>query len=118
MGFLNGNGGEYHDDAVNLAEIAGHNGVIEGAHFTNCEVNGPAVIVVQGEFSLVDNEIEGDPDAFLWEIPENRTRVIGAILVKDTTFENCTFKKVGLAGRSDFIERMRQDVEAHAAHLA
>jgi hypothetical protein len=118
MSFLSRNGGDYHDEVVHLAERAGDDGVIEGAHFTNCEVKGPAVIVVQGEFSLVSNEIEGDPDAFLWEIPESRTRVIGAILVKDCTFENCTFKNVGLAGRSDFIERMRQDVEAHATHLA
>jgi hypothetical protein len=114
MGFLNGNGKEYHDEDVRLAELAGDDGVIEGVHFKDCLVKGPAVLVVQGDFSLVDNEIEGDPDAFLWEVPEHRTRVIGAILVKDSTFEGCTFRKVGLAGPPEIIERIRVSVEEHA----
>jgi hypothetical protein len=119
MGFLNGSGSEHREGkAINLAELAGDNGVIEGFHFEDCHVKGPAVLVMQGDFSLVSNEIEGDPDAYLWEIPEHRTHVIGAILVKDTTFERCYFTKVGLAGRSDFIERLRHDVEVHAANPA
>jgi hypothetical protein len=119
MGFLNGSGREHRvGEVIDLVKLAGEDGVIESHHFENCQVKGPAVLVMQGDFSLVENEFEGDPDAYLWEIPEHRTRVIGAILVKDTTFERCTFAKVGLAGRPDFIERVRHDVEAHAANLA
>lgn len=115
MGFLNGRGREHREgEVIRLADEAGDAGVIEGFNFINCEVKGPAVLVIQGDFSLVSNEIEGDPDAFLWEIPEHRTRVIGAILVKDSTFEGCTFRSVGLAGPPDVIERIRVSVEEHA----
>ena len=112
MGFLNGNGKEYRGEDVSLAELAGKDGVLEGYHFEGCHVYGPAVLVVGGEFNLVDNKIEGDPDAFLWQIPEDRSHVLGAILVKDTTFEGCTFTNVGLAGYSDFIEQVRRGVKA------
>ena len=114
MGFLNGNGRDYLGEDIRLAELAGDEGVIEGVRFKDCYVKGPAVLVVQGDFNLVDNKIEGDPDAFLWVIPERRTRVIGAILVKDTTFEGCTFTNVGLAGPPEIIERIRVGVEEHA----
>lgn len=115
MGFLNGNGKEKRGGDIYLADLARDNGVLEGFHFEGCHVMGPAVIVVQGEFDLVNNTIEGDPDAFLWELQPDRERVTGAILVKDTTFERCKFTNVGLAGYSDFIEQVRQGVEARHA---
>jgi len=113
MGFLNGNGREYLGEDVRLTELAGDEGVIEGDRFKDCHVYGPAVLVVQGEFSLLDSEIEGDSDAFLWEISPDRERVIGAILVKNTSFERCTFRNVGFAGPPEFIERIRLHVEEH-----
>jgi hypothetical protein len=115
MGFLNGDGREFRGEVVRLAELAGDEGVIEGVHFEDCHVKGPVVLVVQGDFSLVKNEIEGDPDAFLWEIPPDRERVIGAVLIKDSTFEGCVFSNVGLAGPPEIIERIRVGVEEHVA---
>jgi hypothetical protein len=100
---------------VYLADLARENGILDGFRFEECHVMGPAVIVVQGEFDLVNNKIEGDPDAFLWELPEERDRVTGAILVKDTTFEGCTFTNVGLAGYRDLIEQVRRGLEAQHA---
>jgi hypothetical protein len=98
MRYLNGNGEEErHDGVVRLSERAGDTGIIEGEHFVNRRILGPAVIL-----------LEGDPDAFLWEVSPDRERVIGAILVKDTTFEQCTFTNVGIAGRPDDIERIRE----------
>jgi hypothetical protein len=115
MGFLNGRRKTKRGGVYYLADLAKDNGVIEGFRFEECHVKGPAVMVVQGELDLVNNTIEGDPDAFLWEIQPDRERVTGAILIKDTTFEGCTFTNVGLAGYSDFIEQVRQGVEARHA---
>jgi hypothetical protein len=114
MGFLNGNGSDYIEQDVRLADLAGDAGAIEGVRFKDCHVKGPAVLVVQGDFSLVGNEIEGDPDAFLWEVAPDRERVIGAISIKNTEFEGCTFTNVGLAGPPEVIERIRTSVEEHA----
>lgn len=115
MGFLYGNGKVKRGEDVYLADIARENGILDGFRFENCHVMGPAVIVVQGEFDLVNNTIEGDPDAFLWEIPEEREWVTGAIVVKDTSFEGCTFTNVGFAGFTDFIEQVKHGVEARHA---
>jgi hypothetical protein len=113
MGYSNGNGKERSGEVVRLSELAGDEGVIEDRHFEGLHIIGPAVIVVQGDFSLVENEIEGDPDAFLWTIEPHRERVIGAILVKDSTFEGCVFTNVGIAGPPEIIERIRESVEEH-----
>jgi hypothetical protein len=116
MGFLNGNSKEYHDTEVYLAELARENDdVLEGFYFEGCRLKGPAVLLVEGEFNLSGNEIEGDPDAFLWPIASERERVIGAILIKDSKFKGCTFSKVGLAGYPNFIEQVRQSVETQPA---
>jgi hypothetical protein len=115
MGFLNGDGKKKRGGVVYLTDYAETNGILDGFSFEGCHVMGPAVMVVQGEFDLVNNTIEGDLDAFLWEIKPERERVSGAIVVKDTTFEGCTFTNVGLAGYPDFIEEVRQGVEARHA---
>ena len=115
MGWLRGNGKERQGEDVYLAEVAREYGILDSFRFEDCHVMGPAVIVVQGEFDLVNNTIEGNPDAFLWELPEERDVVTGAILVKDTTFNNCTFTNVGLAGYREFINQVRQDLEAQHA---
>ena len=110
MGFLNGGVAEYVGETIRLAEMAGDDGVVENSRFKDCYVKGPAVLLVEGEFNLVDNEFEGDPEAFLWEIPPSRERVIGAISIKDTSFEGCKFANVGLAGYPESIERIRQGI--------
>jgi hypothetical protein len=113
MDFLSGRGREYREGKViRLVDEAGDAGVIEGFHFKNCRVKGPAVLLMQDKSGLIDNEFDGDPESILWEIPPDRERVVGAILVKNSTFEDCAFVNVGLAGPSEFVLRMRHDLEA------
>ena len=114
MGYSNGDGGVHRNEEIWLPELAGRDGVIDGQHFEDCHVMGPSVIVVQGDFRLLESEIEGEPEAFLWEIPADRERVFGAILVKDCTFEDCTFTNVGIAGPPEIIDRVRESLEEHA----
>lgn len=115
MGYLTGYGKVRRGEDIYLADIARERGILDGLRFEDCHIMGPAVIVVQGEFDLVNNTIEADPDAFLWELPEGRDRVTGAILVKDTVFEGCTFTNVGLAGYRHLIEQVRRGLEAQHA---
>jgi hypothetical protein len=116
MRFLNGTSKEYHDTDVDFAELVRKYGdVLEGFRFERCHLKGPVVLLVEGGFTLRSNEIEGDPDAFLWPISKDREAVIGAVAIKDSTFENCVFSKVGLAGYPDFLEQLRQSIEAQPA---
>ena len=115
MGLLNASGKKRRRDDIYLPDLVKDNAVLEGFQFIDCTVRGPAVLVVQGEFDLVENRIEGDPDAFLWPIDPKRARVIGAILVKDTTFQGCTVKNVGLAGYPDYIDKIRRGIKTESA---
>jgi hypothetical protein len=115
MGFLNGNGKVYRDKDIRLTDLVGEDAVLEGYEFSNCRLMGPAVLLIDGEFDLAENRVEGDPDAVLWRVPPERERVIGAILLKDNTFENCTFANIGLAGYSDFTDAVKLAIEAQHA---
>jgi hypothetical protein len=110
------NGSTYHDEVVRITELVGDEGILESFEFTNCHIKGPAVLVVQGESRFVNNDLRGDWDAILWEIPPSRSEVIGAILVKDSTFEGCTFTNVGLAGPPEFVKRMRESENIGVGH--
>jgi hypothetical protein len=98
----------YTDKVVSLCEYAGEAGVLDGFRFEGCDIKGPAVVVLQGEGSLVNCTFQGEPDALLWEVPVSRTTVIGVILLKACHFEQCTFINVGFAGPPDFITSMKR----------
>ncbi len=101
----------YRGVVVRVAELAGDGGVLDGFVFEDCHLKGPAVMIVQGS-NLANSSLIGDANALLWEIPPDRPEVIGAILARNCTFEDCTFVNVGLAGPKDFIEQVRQSLGA------
>lgn len=97
----------YRDAVIRIVELAGEQGVLDGFVFEGCDLKGPAVVVPQGS-NFASSSLVGDPDALLWEIPPDRPEVIGAILVRNCTFERCTFINVGFAGPSEFVQQIRQ----------
>ena len=99
----------YRDAVIRISELAGEQGVLEGFVFESCDLKGPAVIVPQGS-NFASSRLVGDPDALLWEIAPDRPEVIGAILVRNCTFEDCTFLDVGFAGPAEFVEQVRQSL--------
>ena len=99
----------YRDAVIQIAELAGEQGVLEGFVFEGCDLKGPAVLVPQGS-NFANSNLVGDPDALLWEIPPDRPGVIGAILVRNCTFEGCTFLNVGFAGPPEFVREVMQSL--------
>ncbi len=99
----------YRDAVIRIVELAGEQGVLEGFVFESCDLKGPAVVVPQGS-NFANSSLVGDPDALLWEIPLDRPEVIGAILVRNCTFEGCTFMNVGFAGPPEFVQQVRQSL--------
>ena len=99
----------YRDAVIRVAELAGEQGVLEGFVFEGCDLKGPAVLVPQGS-NFANSNVVGDPDALLLEIPPDRPQVIGAILVRNCTFEGCTFLNVGFAGPPEFVREFRQSL--------
>jgi uncharacterized protein YjbI with pentapeptide repeats len=101
---------DFEQETVQIAELAGDEATISELSFEGCEVRGPAVILPQGcEFS--GTQFEGALDALLWEIPVERTRVVGAILVDRCRFSDCTFSNIGIAGPPQAIAGFRAGIE-------
>ena len=106
----------YHHRVIRLCELAGDEGIISDVAFEDCDIRGPAVLVLQAtrpdSVRLQSNSFEGNMDAILWEIdPQTRPEVIGAILCVDCTFDSCTFSKVGLAGPPEFTSQFKGETE-------
>ena len=102
----------YHGRVVRLCQLAGDEAIIDGFEFTDCFVRGPAVVVVQGETTFAHSTFRGDPESLLWEISPERSSVIGAILLTNCVFNECTFEGVGFAGPPEFIQQMKEGIGA------
>jgi hypothetical protein len=99
----------YESKVVRLTELAGDEAVLRDFVFIDCDVRGPAVILLRGS-TLANSMLGGPADSVLWEIPAERMQVVGAILVENCTFEQCRFSGVGFAGPPDAIAQMRTEV--------
>lgn len=107
----------YHERVIRICQLAGDDGILEGYEFTDCDIRGPAVLILQatqpGSVRIENNNFEGDMNAILWEIDtRERPEVIGAILCVDCTFEGCTFTRIGLAGPPELIKMFRDGMAA------
>jgi hypothetical protein len=79
--------------------------IIRGRTFEDCTIYGPAVVLPLDYITLEHNSFDGAPEAVLWEIPDERAVIIGAIGLIDCIFRRCRFQGIGVAGKRPFIER-------------
>lgn len=95
---------------VRISSLAEDSDILEALEFVNCLILGPAVIGVLEGNTLRNCIFEGDLDAILWELPRSRTRVIGAIGIRNCVFRNSTFRRIGFAGPAELSVALRQGV--------
>lgn len=74
--------------------------------FVDCDILGPAVVVLLGTSSITNCSLGGEAIEILWELPSERQVVVGAIGLQNVQFDRCRFHAVGFAGNSDFIFQM------------
>jgi hypothetical protein len=90
--------------------VAAGGQAIEGRTFRNCVIEGPAVLLAAGgvRFDGCDlGDAQGDIRNLLLR-PVGPRKVVGAIAVRDTVFEQCRFFGVGFTGGPDFIDHLIQ----------
>jgi hypothetical protein len=78
-------------------------GKIEGRTFEDCEIYGPAVLVLSGVGQMYKCGFD-HPAAF---ITANQEHVVGPILVKDCSFKQCRFHGVGFIGPEETIKKFK-----------
>jgi hypothetical protein len=98
----------FRNEVVRIADLTVNTNTIEAVEFSNCQIIGPAVLVPQGSSSFISCTWPGSVEAIFWEIPSERTHVIGAVAAVDCTFSECRFVEVGLAGTGDLRQCSRR----------
>ena len=82
--------------------------VVRNLTFTQCIVEGPAVMLVVGgcQFEACDF---GNPSGDIRNLvlrPASPSAVIGVIPVQDCTFRNCQFVGIGYTGGDHFLDQI------------
>ncbi|MBO9557747.1 MAG: hypothetical protein J7515_04060 [Caulobacter sp.] len=82
--------------------------VIAGRTFRNCRIEGPAVMLVQGDtqFDSTNFGPHGDNVHNLILRPVGPTGVVGTIPVHNCTFIGCEFFSVGFTGPESFVQQL------------
>lgn len=86
------------------------NPVLNGWRFTNCYIEGPAVLAVPG--STFDQCIFPGPPEDLMYVLEASRDVYGVVVTQDCTFVGCTFGNIGFVGSRDFVESFSAGITA------
>ena len=97
----------HRDETIRIVDLVTAPPMIEFTTFENCHIVGPAVLLFLGGMEASNCTWIGTADSVLWEIPPDRDWIVGAIGLRDTRFEGCTFEGVGIAGYRQFIEQIR-----------
>ena len=88
--------------------LASREMVVRNLSFTNCVIEGPAVMLVVGgcQFDACDF---GNPSGDIRNLvlrPASPSAVIGAIPVQDCRFRNCQFVGIGYTGGDHFLDQI------------
>ena len=92
--------------------------MITGKTFTDCLIEGPAVIAAVGDttFDGCDMGVTKNPHSLLYKA--QGPLLVGVIGFKDCKFERCRFRQVGFTGHDDFVEGMKDKITPMSEDVA
>ncbi len=100
-------GGRAYRLTIRLADLARLSDGLRGLTFEECEIQGPAIIALQGSTALNGCSFDGDAQSLFWDTGE-REYVVGAIALVDCNFMKCRFERVGIAVPPDARDKFKQ----------
>jgi hypothetical protein len=98
----------YTGERIRLAQIADDQAVIEDATFTDCDLVGPAVVMLD-DTTVSESTWGGTADSIFWPVPEGR-EVMGSLRLYQCVFRRCTFRNIGIVAVPDDIAQMRTEI--------
>jgi len=98
------------DEVIRIAELTVNSNTMQDLEFINCRIIGPAVLLALGTTSLLHCALGGPIESLFWEIPPERTHVIGGVAVVNCIFSNCRFEEIGLGGPRSLYDALVADV--------
>lgn len=93
---------------VQIALLADERSMIENQVFEDCEIRGPAMLALVGQFEMSNCVFDGTFDSLFFEVAEGR-HVLGVIGVRGVAFRRCRFVNVGMLGTQDMIQAFGKD---------
>lgn len=97
----------YRNETLRLTDLAVVQSSIEHVTFETCRLLGPAVLLPLGDTRFDSCRFEADFEAILWEIPDDRTVVIGALALVGCSLIGCSLQGLGLAVPRAQVPRAR-----------
>jgi hypothetical protein len=76
----------------------------------HCQIIGPAVFVPLEDCLFSECSWQGDLDSVLWEIPMERSQVVGAVALRACKFYDSTFQRIGMAFRGPAADYFRAEL--------
>jgi hypothetical protein len=98
----------YSGERIRLAQIADDEATIEEAEFTDCDLLGPAVVLVD-ETTVSECGWGGTSDSVFWPVPDGR-EVMGALRLYRCIFKRCQFRNIGIVATPDDVAQMRSEM--------
>lgn len=92
-------------------------GVIENRTFTDCIIEGPAVLFPLGACTFESCDLgagDGAPSDLTF-IPGGPKRIIGAVPLRNCSFIRCRFSGVAFTGNKAFLDKMVRSLTGDAA---
>lgn len=101
-----------------FAHMKAQKWVIEGKTFTECVIEGPAILATTGgvEFDGCNMGLTDDVRSLMYRSLGDR--VVGAVAFSRTRFVRCHFVGVGFTGSQPFLDQMEKTLTANAAAAA
>lgn len=81
-------GRHYRNETLQLTSLAVVQASIEHVTFETCRL-GPAVVLPLGGTTMQECSSAGDFEAVVWEVPDDRTEVIGALALVGCSLIGC-----------------------------
>ncbi len=97
----------YRRERLSLLKLIGDGDEIRGFAFYQCQLDGPAVLLVAGTTIFAYNRSSGTPENSFWELPEEQEAAVGVIHALDCVFEECYFYRVGFAQQGEILDRIK-----------
>lgn len=105
---LRPSGDHYRSTTLRITELTVTSDLLEGLTFENCQIIGPAVLALLDGNQIVNCGFEGTLEGIIWEVPESREQVYGAIGVRNCLFSGCQFTRIGLAAPPAVADQVRR----------
>lgn len=97
----------FRNKKILICELARDELQIRNKRFEDCELVGPAIILIMGSTLLANSHFEGSFEDTVIIIQEER-RLVGVVGFEDCVFERCKFLKVGIIITPSLEEKFRK----------